>query len=680
MFLSVQSIRKPQAGDIIQRLSVSATGTEGRNGSGISSFDQTGRYIVFESESDDLVPNTTFTGANIFLKDALTGATNLVAVTQAGVQASGDSQDPSISANGRYVVFTSYASNLVPGDTNNNNDIFLKDLGTGVLTRVSTRTGEGQVGAPASEGDISADGRYVVFTSYGAFIDGVTPNRYHIYRKDTATGTTQLVSATGAGAEGADVSQEAQISLDGNLVVFQSRANNLVDGDTNGRTDIFLKNMTTGAVSLVSQAAGGANGDSQNAQISANGRFIVFDSAASNLVAGDTNNSIDVFRKDLQTGEVTLVSRSAMSGLADGGSERAQISADGRYVVFQSEASNLAPGQATDVANVFLKDMETGSITVLSQSASGASPNQSSTNARITPDGRYALLESDAGNLVPGDTNTDYDVFRVDLLYKANAQAVLEGRFVEVTLGTGGATQASLAWGDGSLSTATPVNGVASFSHAYASAGLKAATVTLNKGALTWIVPHAVDVSTGSMARNTALADTLSGGAGNDVLTGDAFANVLIGNTGNDRLSSGFGNDTVLGGSGADTLLGDVGNDHLTGGLGRDTMTGGRGRDVFAFDDRETGASTRSADYLTDFSGRQRDRIDLKLVDANTRKRGDQKFTFIGEAEFTGAGQVRYEKVGKQTYISLNTDADLRAEAVIRLKGAMDLSKGWFVL
>jgi Ca2+-binding RTX toxin-like protein len=131
---------------------------------------------------------------------------------------------------------------------------------------------------------------------------------------------------------------------------------------------------------------------------------------------------------------------------------------------------------------------------------------------------------------------------------------------------------------------------------------------------------------------------------------------------------------------GNDKLLGGLGNDILTGGRGRDMLTGGKGRDVFAFDDRETAASKSGADYIVDFSGAAGDRLNLKLVDANTKARGDQRFEFIGEAAFTKAGQVRTEKVGSYTYVSLNTDADAAAEAVIKLKGSIELSKGWFVL
>ncbi|MBF9197231.1 calcium-binding protein [Microvirga terrestris] len=174
--------------------------------------------------------------------------------------------------------------------------------------------------------------------------------------------------------------------------------------------------------------------------------------------------------------------------------------------------------------------------------------------------------------------------------------------------------------------------------------------------------------------------DTLMGGSENDTLDAGGSNDRLSGETGNDWLLGGLGNDTAEGGSGNDMLNGGAGNDQLIGGLGKDTLTGSTGRDVFAFDDRETGSSKSKADYITDFSGRAGDRIDLKLVDADTKKGGDQRFSFIGKEAFTKAGQVRYEKTKKETYVYLNTDSDKAAEAVIKLKGSIDLSKGWFVL
>jgi Ca2+-binding RTX toxin-like protein len=225
-------------------------------------------------------------------------------------------------------------------------------------------------------------------------------------------------------------------------------------------------------------------------------------------------------------------------------------------------------------------------------------------------------------------------------------------------------------------------------------------------------------------------SDTLTGGLGNDSLSGDSGADRLEGGAGDDiyyvdsgdqvfeafnsgsdeiRAMESFilqagqaievikawpaeskvnlnisGNElsqNLIGNAGSNRLNGEAGNDRLSGGLGKDTFTGGKGRDVFVFDDRDTGSSKTKADYITDFRGREGDRLDLKLVDANTKKRGDQKFSFIGKDDaFSKAGEVRYEKTKGYTYVYLNTDSDKAAEGVIKLKGSIDLSKGWFVL
>ncbi|MBJ6124721.1 PQQ-dependent sugar dehydrogenase [Microvirga splendida] len=190
-----------------------------------------------------------------------------------------------------------------------------------------------------------------------------------------------------------------------------------------------------------------------------------------------------------------------------------------------------------------------------------------------------------------------------------------------------------------------------------------------------------VDDVLNESATGSALGDLMLGGSGQDTFSGGAGNDTIDAAAGNDRLNGDAGNDSLVGGAGNDVFSGGDGNDRMIGGKGKDTFTGGKGRDVFVFDDRETASSKSKADYITDFRGRDRDRIDLKLVDANTKKRGDQKFSFIGDDEsFSKAGEVRFEKTKKYTYVYLNTDNDRAAEGVIKLKGSIELSKSWFVL
>ncbi|MGF9764717.1 hypothetical protein AAII07_57540 [Microvirga sp. 0TCS3.31] len=197
---------------------------------------------------------------------------------------------------------------------------------------------------------------------------------------------------------------------------------------------------------------------------------------------------------------------------------------------------------------------------------------------------------------------------------------------------------------------------------------------------ITETIAIGVTNSLNESATGSALGDRILGGNGRDTFSGGLGSDTLDAGAGNDRLTGDAGNDSLVGGDGNDVFSGGDGNDRLIGGLGQDTFTGGKGRDVFVFDDRETGSSKTKADYISDFKGREGDRLDLRAVDANTKKSGDQNFSFIGTKAFSKAGEVRYEKTKGYTYVYLNTDADKSAEAVIKLKGSIDLSKGWFVL
>jgi Tol biopolymer transport system component len=831
MFLSVQSAFKPTSDDIQTRISTAADGMEGLGDSNEAQFSPDGRFVVFESDANNLVAGDNNGQRDIFLKDLSTGAIIRLSTTAGGAQADSNSLNVQFSPDGGFVVFTSYATNLITGDTNNATDIFLKDLTTGAVTRLSTTANGTQANGNSSDAQLSQDGHLMVFSSTAANLGGSGSFFPNIFLKDLTTGAVTLVTSAADGTQANGLNSDARFSPDGHSAVFESSANNLVTGDANNQIDIFLKDLSTGAVTLVTNTADGTqgNGRSYDARFSADGHFVMFTSAATNLVAGDTNGASDIFLKDLNTKAVIRLSTAADGTQANGRSYDARFSADGHFVVFTSEASNLVADDTNGVSDVFLKDLTTGAITRLSTAANGAQTDFDSYTPLFSPDGHSVVFESDATNLVAGDGNNRTDLFLVNLFYKANAAAILEGRFIETTLGVGSASSVNIAWGDGTSTTETPVADKVSLHHAFAATGTKDAVVTLIEGALTWNVAHTLDLASGTMVRNTGIADTLSGGAGSDTLTGDAFSNILNGNAGNDRLDGGFGADVMNGGAGDDTyvtdgadmivevagggidtvvtglsfslaaltevenltaadgstgvmltgnalantltgnagangldggagadvltggagddtyvtdgadiiveaigggtdtivsrlnfsltaltqvenltaadgtarlaltgnglanaltgnagvnrLSGGAGNDRLTGGLGQDSLAGGAGRDVFVFDDRDTSASKSKADYILDFSRRQSDRIDLSAIDANTRKRGDQKFSFIGdEKSFSKAGEMRFEKTKSTTYIYLNTDNDRSAEAVIKIKGALDLQKGWFVL
>ncbi|UVF20832.1 hypothetical protein HPT29_006805 [Microvirga terrae] len=751
MFLSVQSVVRPTSADTLRRVSTAADGMERLGNSSDAQFSPDGRSIVFASDAP-LVAGDDNHKADIYIKDLITGAITRVS-TAGTTQANEFSTNARFSPDGRFVLFESLADNLVAGDNNHSADIFMKELSTGVITRLSVDQNKLDANNGSYDARFSPDGRFIVFESDASNLVAGDPDNQatDIFRLELSTGVVECVSTVN-GIFGNHYSYGARFGPDGRSVVFTSDADNLVAGDNNGKADIFLKNLDTKEVTRISVAKNGAeaNNGSYNAQVSPDGRSIMFESVASNLTADGTeaeDGYSDIFVKDMTApnGDVVCVSKAQNGTKANGDSYNARFSPDGRYVVFESYADNLVAGDDNGVADIFLKNLDTKEVTRISIATSGMETTFGSFDAQFSPDGRFVTFESEAPNLVANDGNNASDIFLVDLLYKANAAAILDGRFLETTLGVGGASSVSIAWGDGTTSAATPVAGTVSLHHAYATPGRQSAVVTLVEGALTWAVAHSIDLAAGTMARNTAVFDTLSGSAGDDTLSGDAFANILNGGAGHDRLDGGAGADVLSGGAGDDTyvtdgadtivelalggtdtvltsaslslaalgevenltaaagtarlaltgnalanmlignvganrLSGGAGADRLIGGLGQDSLTGGSGRDVFAFDDRDTAASTRRADTILDFSGRQGDRLDLKAIDANTRKSGDQAFAFIGTKAFSRAGELRYEKAKGATYVYLNTDRDKAAEAVIKLKSALDLHKGWFVL
>jgi Tol biopolymer transport system component len=273
-----------------------------------------GRHLAFASSATNLVPGETNARRHIFVHDRSTGTTTRVSVGQGGVLAGGDSGFPSISADGRYVAFESEATNLVPGDTNALTDVFVHDRATAVTTRVSVATGGAQGAGDSGRPRISADGRYVVFDSEASnLVPDDTNQLLDVFIHDRLTGVTTRVSVATGGAQAAGGSSMfPSISADGRFVAFQSDATNLVPEDTNERRDIFVHDRVTGTTSRVSLASGGIQargGGAARPQISGDGEVVVFESSATNLVPDDTNDLTDVFVHDRATGVTTRVSQ-----------------------------------------------------------------------------------------------------------------------------------------------------------------------------------------------------------------------------------------------------------------------------------------------------------------------------------------------------------------------------------
>jgi Tol biopolymer transport system component len=408
-------------GGTTTRVSVSTAGVQANAISWIPSISADGRYIAFESQATNLVFGDTNAANDVFVRDRVTGQTTRVSISSAGIQANGNSWRPSISADGRYVAYQSEATNLAPGDTNGKEDVFVHDRVTGQITRVSVSSAGAQANGDSGSPSISADGRYVAFHSWATnLVTGDTNSRDDIFVHDRVTGETARVSISSAGAQANSDSWSPSISADGRYIAFHSGATNLVPGDNNNAWDVFVHDRVTGETVRVSVSSGGteANGYSDTPSISANGRYIAFKSDATNLVPGDTNGLGDILVHDRVTGETVRVSVSSGGAQATGlygGSSRPSISADGRYVAFASGATNLVPGDTNDLEDIFVHDRVTGITARVSVSSAGAqATGDNSWWPSISADGRYVAFHSGAPNLVTGDTNLVVDVFVCD--------------------------------------------------------------------------------------------------------------------------------------------------------------------------------------------------------------------------------------------------------------------------
>ncbi|MET0497602.1 MAG: malectin domain-containing carbohydrate-binding protein [Steroidobacteraceae bacterium] len=327
----------------------------------------------------------------------------------------------SLSADGRYVAYVTSSDNIVVGDTNGREDVFVYDRQTGATERVSVSTSGGESNGDNYEPAISADGRYVTFTSYANNLAaGATGN--NIFLHDRTTGTTEIVSVDSNEVPGQYDSYRSSISADGRYVVFDSRAANLVAGDTNDSNDVFLRDRSAGTTVRISVDNSGqqVNGHSTlgKSSLSADGRYVAFASAASNLVAGDSNETFDVFVRDLQTGHAERVSVSSTGTQADDYSVAPTISSDGRYVAFTSLAANLVPNDTNQAVDTFVHDRVTGSTERASVNSAGGQGtvnsdihNSSAEFPALSGDGRYVTFYSGQGNLVSGDNDGLYQMF-----------------------------------------------------------------------------------------------------------------------------------------------------------------------------------------------------------------------------------------------------------------------------
>lgn len=388
------------AGPAVTRVSVSTLEEQSNDYTGQAIVSGDGRYVAFSSMATNLAPSDTDSRQDIFVRDLAAGTTELVSVGTGGGPEGGILED--ISQDGRYVAFTSSSSNLVPDDFNGVADVFLRDRLTGSTERVSVADDEGQSVRPSREASISRDGRYVAFASMSPLTEeDLDWTGLDVYVRDRVSGTTELVSVTRKGAQAGG--QQPGISDGGRFVTFTSKGKGLVKGDTNRKYDVFVRDLLKGRTERVSVSSKGEQGTKPSAgsDIAGAGRYVVFASTAGNLVKKDTNRKQDVFVHDRRTDKTELASVDSAERQAGGPARTATISADGRYVLF-SAAANLRKG-GSEVTSLYLRDRQGGQTHSLIANVGAG--------AVLSGDGHALSLLAHRSNLVPEDTNSSTDAF-----------------------------------------------------------------------------------------------------------------------------------------------------------------------------------------------------------------------------------------------------------------------------
>jgi Tol biopolymer transport system component len=401
-----------------------------------------GRYVAFVSKAENLVDNDGNGDADVFLRDMVGRTTILVSVGLGGVSGNAASGQPSISADGQYVAFVSAATDMHADDGDGVVDVFVRDVLNGTTTLVSRNSASG----PKGDGDcanpnISADGRYVVFETFADNLDGFdgigptggadTDALSDIYRRDVLdpVGGFQTILISRAtdtpgtpitpGAKGNLASLNARASADGNLVVFESLASNLVlvsdEGgpDSNGFRDCFVRDVLGGATRRVtlSSAQGNPNGPSDVPSISADGRFVAYRSNASNIHPDDDGQENDIFLYDLLTETVIICSQHTFGTQAGNSCSFPIVTGDGRFVVFQSGATSLVNGDSNGRTDIFRHDRLTRETNRVAVSTYGGELNGESLRPTVSSDGQYIAFVTDATNAADDDSNGAVDVY-----------------------------------------------------------------------------------------------------------------------------------------------------------------------------------------------------------------------------------------------------------------------------
>ncbi len=401
----------------VGRVNVSTAGNQSAGGTPVATdLSPDGRYVVFSSDSTDLVANDTNGATDVFLRDNQAKTTERISITDADAQSALGGYQGLVSATGRFVAFMSDSEDLIIGDTNLSTDVFVRDRQLGTTARVSRRNNGGQGDGGSYLQAMTPDGRFIVFASDSENLIGLVDQNFStdVYLRDTLAGTTTRVSVATDGTEGDLESFGGSISDDGRYVAFVSNASNFDINDSGVYTDVFVRDRTAVTTTRITALAGGDEGDldSTNVAISGNGAVVAFDSDAGNLVATpDTNDTSDVYAAPAAGGTIQRISVGTTGEDSDDYSFVTGLSDNGRFVLFQSGASNLSTLVGTALSNSYLRDRTAGSTALAGTTSRMGEPSNldpavaGSTPGAISGDGRYIVFTSFASDVTPSDTN-----------------------------------------------------------------------------------------------------------------------------------------------------------------------------------------------------------------------------------------------------------------------------------
>jgi subtilisin family serine protease/Tol biopolymer transport system component len=396
----------PPAFQIVSR---AADGRPGNDASGPANVSADARFVTFTSTASDLTSHDYNLQEDVFVLDRQAGALECLSKQAGGETGNGRSYNPRISRDGRYVVFQSSATNLIAGDTNDREDVFLFDRQSRAMSRVSIGPAGDQSSRDSGLSRISGDGRYAAFESLAEnFVPGDVNGTWDIFLRDNLDGTIQCLSLAGSQTAN-DESHSPVMSNDGSLVVFSSLASNLAPGDTNEVNDLFLWQRGVSGVRLLSHTADGraANEESDTPSISDDNRYILFSSAATDLAVSNFDISSVTFLYDRETGQLSQINPPRVAGRQRGGFFGARLAPDGRLITLLADLADSSGG-SNYVTGVLLYDRLTGTTTELSRKRDGTPGTDHTVGAAVSADGRYITMASRASNLI-GETTSGAD-------------------------------------------------------------------------------------------------------------------------------------------------------------------------------------------------------------------------------------------------------------------------------